>query len=61
MNFLRDVWQRIAWRLWGRRIAIRQVRKLISEGLPPPTPWEERKSVYEEMSVSVGPDDAGLN
>jgi hypothetical protein len=55
------MWQRIAWKLWGRRLAIRQVRKLIADGLPPPSPWEERRVVYEDAAISTGPDDAGLN
>jgi len=47
VNVLREIWQMISWKLWGRRLAIRQVRKLLDAG-PPKS--RDNRDIYRMIS-----------
>lgn len=55
MSFLVTLWERISWKLWGRRLAFRQVRKLIEQ-----TKIVRDEAPYYSVEVTHS-DDANLN
>ncbi len=49
MNFLKDLWAKISWRLWGQRRAVREITKLVKAG---PPSRRENGSIYRTIRYS---------